>query len=91
MGVHWCPWTNLFEGKKEFWEELGTIKGLWDDPWCVGGDFNSIRFPGEGRNELNLTTKMIRFSEVIEELSLKDLSSFGGQFTWYGGLNPQAA
>ena len=22
--------------KKEFWKELGAIKGLWDDPWCMG-------------------------------------------------------
>ena len=33
---------------------------------------------------------MRRFSEVIEELNLKDLPSFGGQFTWFGGLNSQA-
>ena len=34
---------------------------------------------------------MRRFFEVIEELSLKDLPSFGGQFMWYGGLNSQVA
>ena len=34
---------------------------------------------------------MRRFSEVIEELNLKDLLSPGGQFTWFGGLNSQAA
>ena len=35
--------------KKDFWDELGAIRGLWDDPWCVGGDFNSVRFPEERR------------------------------------------
>ncbi|RVW31726.1 LINE-1 retrotransposable element ORF2 protein [Vitis vinifera] len=39
----------LSRAKEKFWEELGAIKGLWDEPWCVGGDFNSIRFPGEMR------------------------------------------
>ncbi|RVW96673.1 hypothetical protein CK203_020431 [Vitis vinifera] len=34
---------------------------------------------------------MRRFFEVIEELSLKDPPSSGGQFTWYGGPNSQAA
>ena len=44
----------------------------------MGGDFNSIKFIGERRNGLNLTLEMRRFSEVIKELSLKDLLSFGG-------------
>ena len=21
-----------------------SIKGLWSEPWCVGGDFNLVRF-----------------------------------------------
>ena len=60
----------LLRVKEEFWEELGAIKGLWDEPWCVGGeggDFNSIRFPGERRYGHHLTAGMRRFSEVIEE------------------------
>ena len=56
-----------------------------------GRDFNSIRFPREMRYGHNLTVEMRRFSEVIEELNLKDLPSPGGQFTWFDGLNSQAA
>ena len=33
--------------KEDFWEELGAIRGLWEDPWCIGGDFNAVRFPEE--------------------------------------------
>ena len=25
-----------------FWNELGAIYGLWNGPWCVDGDFNTI-------------------------------------------------
>ena len=33
--------------RESFWEELGSIKGSWDVPLCVGGDFNEILFPNE--------------------------------------------
>ena len=26
--------------REAFYEELGAIRGLWQDPWCLGGDFN---------------------------------------------------
>ncbi|RVW38638.1 LINE-1 reverse transcriptase-like [Vitis vinifera] len=77
--------------KEDFWEELGAIRGLWDDPWCVGGDFNSVRFPEEKRNAPSPTAEMRRFSEVIGELGLRDSPLTGGPFTWIGGLNSQAA
>ena len=76
---------------EDFWEDLRAIRGLWDDLWCTGGDFNSIRFPEERRNALSLTTEMRRFSEVIGELRLRDSPLTGGPFTWIGGLNSQAA
>ena len=77
--------------KEDFWEELGAIRGLWDDPWCVGGDFNSVRFPEERRNAPSLIAEMRRFSEVIGELGLRDSPLTGGPFTWIGALNSQAA
>ena len=75
--------------KEEFWEELGAIRGLWEDPWCIGGDFNTVRFPEERRNAPSLTTNMRRFSEVIGDLRLRDFPLTGGPFTWIGGLNSQ--
>ncbi|RVX17218.1 LINE-1 retrotransposable element ORF2 protein [Vitis vinifera] len=34
---------TLRKYREVFWEELGAIRGLWNDPWCIGGDFNMIR------------------------------------------------
>ncbi|RVW95073.1 putative ribonuclease H protein [Vitis vinifera] len=28
------------EDREGLWEELGAIRGLWEEPWCLGGDFN---------------------------------------------------
>ena len=47
------------------------MNGSWSDPWCVGGDFNMVRFSGEHCKGGGLTSTMRRFSEVTEELELR--------------------
>ena len=81
---------TMKRNKELLWEELGDIQGLWNDPWCIGGDFNMIRFPNERRRGGRLSPSMRRFSEVIDDLDLRDLPLQGGSFTWSGGLNNQA-
>ena len=51
----------LIEEKETFWNELSDIRGLWNDPWCVGGDFNAVRLPEERRN----CQKGLDFYEVL--------------------------
>ena len=65
------------------------LKGLWGRPWCVGGDFNVLRSPHEHSMERRLSQAMRRFSQVIDDLDLKDLPTKGGHFTLSGGLNGQ--
>ena len=38
---------NVGREKRLMWEELAGLYSWWNLPWCVGGDFNAIRFPPE--------------------------------------------
>ena len=73
--------------REQLWDEVGAIKGLWNDPWCIGGDFNITRFPNERSREGRITGSMRRFSQVIDDLELRDFPVQGGQYTWKGGLH----
>lgn len=55
------------------WEEIGAIRGLWSEPWCMGGYFNTKRFPNESNRAGNITKSIRDFSEVIEDLELNDI------------------
>ncbi|RVX03336.1 hypothetical protein CK203_019895 [Vitis vinifera] len=75
-----------------FWGELGAIRGIWDDPWCVGGDFNVTLNLGERSNQGRLTGAMRRFAQVTDELELLDIPLHGGGGGGFlsGGRNNQA-
>ena len=59
--------------RESFWEELGSIKGLWEDPWCVGDDFNEILSPNERSRGGGISNTMRRFSDILNDLELRDL------------------
>lgn len=93
-------WEWIFTGvygptrplyRESSWEESGAIRGLWDSPWCMGGDFNITRFPGERKGGGNISLSMRRFSEIIEKLELCDNLMQGDLFTWRGETNNQLA
>ena len=72
----------LKKEREEFCGELGDVRGLWGGPWCVASDFNVVRFPVECSRGGKLTYSMRRFSEIIEDLKLRDLPLQGGSYTW---------
>ena len=69
---------TVYGARELLWDELGAIKGLWNDPWCIGGDFNITRFPNERSREGRITGSMRRFSQVIDDLELRDFPVQGG-------------
>ena len=58
-----------------------TMKGLWEGPWCIGGDFNMVLSPNERNLDCRLSHSMRRFNEVLNELGLRDFPLQGGPFT----------
>ena len=73
--------------RESFLEELGSIRDLWENPWCVGGDFNENLSPNERSRGGRISNTMRRFSDVLNDLGLRDLPLQGGHYTWQGGSN----
>ena len=59
--------------RESFWEEFGSIKSLWEDPWCISGDFNEILSPIERSRGSGISNSMRRFFDILNDLELRDL------------------
>ncbi|KAK9934053.1 hypothetical protein M0R45_021214 [Rubus argutus] len=73
---------NSFRERKLFWEELAGLYGLCGRRWCLGGDFNVVRFVSEKSNGGRTTRSMQDFNDFIRETSLCDPNLHGAEFTW---------
>jgi hypothetical protein len=54
-------------------------------PWCIGGDFNVVRFPSERSSGAGSFAAMEEFSDFIFMHNLVDLPLEDGHFTWSNG------
>ncbi|XP_026450908.1 uncharacterized protein LOC113351051 [Papaver somniferum] len=92
-GFFWVL-TNIYGPNKpheraDFWEELDNICGYWDLPWCLGGDFNTIKCCDEKKNCNTITKSMKDFAEFISQHNLIDLPLKGARYTSSNGqINP---
>lgn len=87
----WC-FTGIYgphtsPKREELWHEIAGIRGIWDSPWVLGGDFNVCRFESERLNCVRRTKAMKDFSELIQDLCIIDLPLHGAQYTWSRGEN----
>ena len=73
---------NLNRKRHLMWEELAGLINWWNLPWCLGGDFNVIRFPSERLGAGRFTRCMYDFLDFISLHGLMDNPLKGGLFTW---------
>ncbi|XP_028063179.1 uncharacterized protein LOC114266465 [Camellia sinensis] len=82
-----CSMVNVYApndvGKRrQLWESLKNLKISYPNPWCMGGDFNEIRFLSERKGCSRRDRGMNDFNELIDQLNLVDLPMKGRRFTW---------
>jgi hypothetical protein len=75
--------------RRVLWDELVGIMSWWEKPWCIGGDFNAIRYPSERLGDTRHSLAMMEFSDFIFEQGLMDIPLVGGQFTWSNNCENQ--
>jgi len=63
-------------------EELSCFMSSWDITWCLGGDFNVIRFPSERFTDGRSSWAMREFSSFIDSCNVVDPLLEGARFTW---------
>lgn len=64
------------------WEELSFTYGMCNPHWCVGSNFNVVRFPEERLGVSRINASMRGFDKFIRDCGLKDLPLSNAQFIW---------
>lgn len=73
---------NSGQRRSDFWSELDAVRARWAGLWCIGGDFNVIRFLEYKLGGCRMTADMQGFSVWINSHGLMDLQLNGALFTW---------
>ncbi|CAL5339220.1 unnamed protein product [Camellia sinensis] len=68
--------------RSQLWEVLFRLRLSFQQPWCIGGDFNEVRSMGERKGCLRRDRGMSEFNEFLEKMELCDLPMLGRRFTW---------
>lgn len=68
--------------RRDFWAELSLLRGRWSGAWCIGGDWNAVRYPSERLGSTQFTLDMQEFFDWIDFHLLVDLQMSGANFAW---------
>ncbi|XP_058775761.1 uncharacterized protein LOC131650039 [Vicia villosa] len=93
FGGKQCFFVNVYSpcdllSKRKLWEDLLSLRSKWGGgEWCLGGDFNTVRFPSEhiGRSNSQRSQDSHEFNDFIGLMNLIDLPTSHRKFTWCKG------
>lgn len=85
-----APWRATFvygeprvERRREMWDVLRSLCGVWTGPWMVMGDFNEAMWQYEHFSETpRCERQMMDFREVLSHCDLHDLGFSGLPWTY---------
>ncbi|KAL4201012.1 hypothetical protein AMTRI_Chr02g214030 [Amborella trichopoda] len=85
-GFKWGK-TNVYgpnrpDERAQFFDELNALTNFVNVPWCIGGDFNVIRWPIESSVNPKISPCMRMFNSFIQNNELLDILSIGVAYTW---------
>jgi len=63
-------------------EELEKFISMWDVPWCLGGDFNVVRFSSERSTRGRLSSVMCELLAFSNLCNLVEPPLEGARFAW---------
>lgn len=87
-GIYGCCEDAI---RKNLWDELRLVRLRWNVPWCIGGDFNVVRFPRERSGSRVFSHVMTEFNDFINDLELVDFNLSGGAYTWFRKNSSQSS
>lgn len=73
---------------EEIWRELDSAGARWACSWCLGGNWDIIRFPDERLDSCRISSDKRAFSAWINLRSLMDLQLNGVKVTWSSNQSP---
>ncbi|PPD97602.1 hypothetical protein GOBAR_DD05374 [Gossypium barbadense] len=69
--------------RHQAWDMLRRVKSTVNEGWIVGGDFNAILNDAEKEGGRRKPRALVdEFKNILEELSLTDVRTCNGWFTW---------
>ena len=69
--------------KDAFWNRLSNVNNVFDNPWCLIGDFNELERPADKLGGTPATlTRLTRLPRFLNDCQATSLPVLGRIFTW---------